>query len=116
MKKAMFAVLTAAIMIFTLTACNSDYTISFTTLDKDTDKSFISLEQAMEKGNEICKKYTSDYTESNNFKDSLNDDGTMKCYSQIEYEIHGISEDDFEALKNEFEKAFPQTYIKGNDD
>ena len=114
MKKAVLTVLTAIMMIFALTACGNssgNYTLSFSLNDKETGEQFMTLEDALEKGNEICKKYTSNHTQTSHFKDSTNDDGLLKCEQIVEYGFSDISEDDMEAMKGEFEKTFPKAEI-----
>ena len=113
MKKAFLIALLAVMLIFTFTACGSsgNYTLYFSLLDKDTGEQYMTLEDALEKGNEICKKYTSNHTQTSHFKDSTNDDGSLKCEQIVEYGFSDISEDDMEAMKGEFEKTFPKANI-----
>ena len=113
MKKATLSVLTAIMMIYTLTACGSsgNYTLSFSLLDNDTGEQYTTLEDALEKGNEICNKYSKDHTQSTKFAGKQKDNGTLDNKQTVIYEFHEISEDDMESMKDEFEKIFPKSDI-----
>ena len=90
---------------------NKDYLLSFSLNDKNTGEQYTTLEDALEKGNEICNKYSKDHTQSTKFAGKQNDDGTLDNKQTVIYEFHEMSEDDMDAMKDEFETIFPQAEI-----
>ena len=112
MKKKALSLIIACYCAVFLSACGkNDYTLYFSLSNKNTGEQIMSLEDALVIGNKICQKYTSNHTQSSHFSDQTNDDGSLKCDQIVNYEIHDMSPEDMDALKAEFEKAFPETNI-----
>lgn len=135
MKRAI-AVVTACLLIGTLTACtaqketapeaeaqteytilgqkaehSSKYTLYIGLNDKDTYEQIIPTEEALDKANHICAKYAGGYTQFSAAGGWTNDDGTLGHENTIVYILFDISDENLTAMLDEMLVEFNQNSI-----